>query len=199
MSVPKSPARVVTRALKLGARFLRDRRGTYAVEFGFVALPFFALLCAIAEVSWVSFNAEQLQAAVDAAARQIRTGQAQTSNYPTAASFVSGLLCPAGGRIMPAMWDCSKLVVDVRPSASFGAADMSNSFYRGTTQYCLGSPSTIVVLRVVYPMSAIFPLSLYNPYVGLANDVPNNAGWFHILMGSAAFKTESYSAGAPSC
>ena len=78
-------------------RFGRDTRGVYAIEFGMLALPFFGLIFAIVEVSYVSFNSEQLQAAVDKAARQILTGQAQTKNYTTTASFVSNLLCPSTG------------------------------------------------------------------------------------------------------
>ena len=180
-------------------RFRRDTSGVYAIEFGMLALPFFGLIFAIIEVSYVSFNSEQLQAAVDKAARQILTGQAQTKNYTTTASFVSNLLCPSTGRVLPSSWDCSKLFVDIRTAASFTAADMTNSFYTGSLQYCLGNPSTIVVLRVVYPLSSVFPLSIYNQYLGLANNVPGVSGWQHILMGSAVFKTEPYSGSSPTC
>ena len=48
-------------------------------------------------------------------------------------------------------------------------------------------------------MPAIFPLSIYNRYVGLANDVPNVAGWFHMLTGTAVFKTEPYTGSTPTC
>lgn len=181
-------------------RFRRDDRGVYAVEFGLLALPFFGLLCASAEVAWVSFNAEQLQAAVDRAARQVMTGAAQTNNYATPAAFVSALLCPTdGSRLLPASWDCSKLILDVRTAASFASADTGRSFYTGQTQYCLGNPSTIVVVRAAYPMSAALPLSIGNRFVGLANDVPNAPGWFHVLTGTAVLKTEPYSGSSPTC
>ena len=180
-------------------RFGRDIRGVYAVELGILALPFFGLIFAIFEVSYVSFNSEQLQAAVDKAARQILTGQAQINNYTTRSSFVTNLLCPSTGRVLPSSWDCSKLFVDIRTASSFTATDMTNTFYTGTLQYCLGNPSTIVVLRVVYPLSSVFPLSIYNQYLGLANNVPGVSGWQHILMGSAVFKTEPYSGSSPTC
>ncbi len=180
-------------------RFRRDTSGVYAIEFGMLALPFFGLIFAIIEVSYVSFNSEQLQAAVDKAARQILTGQAQENNYTTTSSFINNLLCPSTGRVLPSSWDCSKLFVDVRTAASFTTADMTNSFYTGALQYCLGNPSTIVVLRVVYPLASIFPLSIYNQYIGLANNVPGVSGWQHILMGSAVFKTEPYSGSSPTC
>ncbi len=177
----------------LSHRFRRDDHGAYAVEFGLLALPFFGLLFAIVEVSWVSFNSEQLQAAVSRASRQVMTGTAQ-QNYSTPASFVSNLLCPTDGtRILPNFMDCSKLIVDVRTAADFTGADMTSSFYtQNSLKYCLGQPNTVVVLRVVYPMDSIFPLSIYNRYIGLANNVPNAPGWKHVLLGSAVFETEPY-------
>ncbi len=181
-------------------RFRRDERGAYAVEFALIALPFFGLLFATIEVAWVSFNGEELQAAVDSAARKVLTGQAQTNNYASAAAFTSALLCPTNGtRLIPSSWDCSKLIVDIRPAASFSAADVSHAFYASPTQYCLGNPSTIVVMRVAYPMAAVFPLSTYNRYLGLSNNVPNMSGWYHILLGTAVFKTEPYSGASPAC
>ena len=197
MTAPDAPP---AKRRGLLGRFCRDKRGAYAVEFGLVALPFFGLLCGTAEVAWVSFNAEQLQAAVDRAARQVMTGAAQTNNYATANAFVSALLCPTdGSRILPASWDCSKLILDIRTATAFASADTSRSFYAGQTQYCLGNPSTIVVVRTAYPMSAPFPLSIYNRYVGLANDVPNSPGWYHILTGTAVIKTEPYTGSSPTC
>jgi len=174
-------------------RFRRDDRGAYAVEFGLLALPFFGLIFAIVEVSWVSFNSEQLQAAVSRASRQVMTGTAQ-QNYSTPASFVSNLLCPTDGtRILPSFMDCSKLIVDARTAADFKSADMTSSFYtQSSLKYCLGKANTVVVLRVVYPMESIFPLSIYNRYIGLANNVPNAPGWKHVLLGSAVFETELY-------
>ncbi len=180
-------------------RFGGDISGVYALEFGMLALPFFGLIFAIIEVSYVSFNSEQLQAAVDKAARQVLTGQAQANSYTTTSSFINNLLCPSTGRVLPSSWDCSKLFVDIRTASSFTAADMTKTFYTGTLQYCLGNPSTIVILRVVYPLSSIFPLSIYNQYLGLANNVPGVSGWQHILMGSAVFKTEPYSGSSPTC
>jgi len=81
----------------------------------------------------------------------------------------------------------------VRTAADFTGADMTSSFYtQNSLKYCLGQPNTVVVLRVVYPMDSIFPLSIYNRYIGLANNVPNAPGWKHVLLGSAVFETEPY-------
>ena len=188
------------RLLSCLGRFKRDERGVYAIEFALLALPFLGLLFATIEVAWVSFNSEQLQAAVDKAARKIMTGQTQTSNINSTIAFVSQMLCPTdGSRTLPASWDCNRLIVDIRTAADFSSTDTSKTFYNSPLKYCLGNPSTIVVLRVVYPLASVFPLSMYNQYIGLANDVPTAPGWQHVLMGSAVFKTEPYVGSTPTC
>ncbi len=170
------------------------------MEFGLLAMPFFGLIFGLVEITYASFASEGLQAAVTKAARQVMTGQAQQSNYDTAPAFVANLLCPSGAaRVLPSFMDCSRLIVDVRTATDFTSADTTATFYTQPPKYCLGKPSTIVVVRVVYPLDAIFPLSLYNQYIGLANDFPNVSGWKHVLMGSAVLKTEPYQGGAPSC
>jgi Flp pilus assembly protein TadG len=188
---------------KLGRKrlpgFLQDRRAVTSIEFGLLATPFLGLICAIMEMCWVSFNAEVVQAAVTAASRQILTGTAQASGITDAPTFVSKLLCPSTGpRLIPNSYDCSKFVVDIRTASDFLSADTSHTFYTQPLKFCLGQPSTIVVVRVAYPQSAILPLSLVNVYLGLRNDFPTQSGWVHLLVGTAVFQTEPY-AGTSAC
>ena len=126
------------------------------------------------------------------AARQVLTGQVQAQNITTASAFVNQFICPSLAKTSPSI-NCAKLVVDMRTATSFTATDMTNSFYTNATQkFCPGQPGQIVVLRVVYPLPAIMPLSLFNRFVGLANNVPGQPGYSHILMGSALFQEEPY-------
>ena len=183
-------------------RFLRGREGTSAVEFGLIAVPFLGLLLAILESGLVFLNSEGLEAAVQDAARNIMTGKAQAASISTAAQFVSTYLCPTTGqRVLPSFVDCSKLIVDVRPAASFSAANLTNTFYRNpaTLSFCPGSPGTIIVVRVAYPMTAYLPLiavtntgSTQTITSGLVNDVPGNSGWKHLIVGTAVFQTEPF-------
>ena len=173
-------------------RFRRDGKGVTAIEFGLLALPFLATIVAIFEIAYVDFASEALQYAVSSASRQMLTGRLQSQNINTATQFVNTFVCPSLNRTLSSI-DCSKLIVDIRTATSFVATDMSNSFYAGNQQkYCPGQPGQIVVVRVVYPLPTIFPLSLYNQFVGLENNVPGRTGWFHILMGSALFQEEPY-------
>jgi Flp pilus assembly protein TadG len=68
-------ARITARA----ARFARDRKGATAVEFAFVAAPFFLLVFAILEIALIFFASAIIEEAVADAARDIRTGELQSS------------------------------------------------------------------------------------------------------------------------
>ena len=74
--------RLFSRLLKAGGHFRRSDSGATAVEFAIVAFPFFALLGVIIETGSMMFTEFGLQSAVQEAARQARTGQAQTGAGP---------------------------------------------------------------------------------------------------------------------
>jgi len=65
-------------ALRGANRFRRDERGVTVIEFGILALPFFTIIAAILETSFLFFGSQILDSAVQDAARLIRTGQLQT-------------------------------------------------------------------------------------------------------------------------
>ena len=182
-------------------RFAGERRGTSAVEFGLIAVPFLGLLLATLESGLVYLNSEGVEAAVQEAARNIMTGEAQAANISTANQFVSTYMCPATGpRILPSSVDCSKLIVDVRSATDFASADVSRAFYQNPSNitFCPGSPGSIIVVRVAYPMPEYLPLLgmvggvLTDIKTGLVNDVPGNPGWKHLIVGTAVFKTEPF-------
>ena len=175
-------------------RFKRDRNGVAALEFGLIAAPFLAIICAIFELGFVNFQNEMLANAVNQAARAMLTGNLQTANVTTAQQFIAQYLCQSSNRTLPSNFDCSSLIVDVRAATSFTAGDMSNNIYKsGANQFCPGQPGQIVVMRVAYPMPAFLPLNLFNRTAGVVSDVPNHSGNYHILMGSALFEEENYS------
>ena len=76
-----SPSAITT-TKKLLRRFRSNRRGSVAVEFSLIALPFFALLFAIIETALVFFASQVLETAVQDSSRLILTGQAQTAATP---------------------------------------------------------------------------------------------------------------------
>ena len=174
-------------------RFAGDRRGATAVEFALVAAPFLAIICAVFEVGYYDFQNEMLANSVNGAARAMLTGRLQTAGVTTAQQFVNTYLCPSTGRTLPTSFDCANLIVDVRPTTTFAAGDTTKNFYKSTTnEFCPGQPGQIMVLRVAYPLAAIFPANLFSPSGGVVTDVPGLAGRYHILLASALFQEENY-------
>ncbi len=178
----------------LWRQFGRDGRGVAAVEFGLIAAPFLALICAVFELGFVNFQNEMLANAVDSAARAMLTGSLQTANVTTAQQFITQYFCQSTNRTLPSNFNCANLIIDVRSAATFAAGDTANDFYKSASNtFCPGQPGQIVVLRVAYPLPAILPLNLFSRTVGVVSDVPKLSGSYHILMSSALFQEENYS------
>src|SRR5688572_17065966 len=98
--------------------FLRDDRGTTAIEFGILGIPFFALLGAILETAYVFLAAQILDTAVQDAGRYIRTGQLQKGGYGSGEKdkFRSEVCEGLFG-----LFDCTKLWVRVETVTSFSS------------------------------------------------------------------------------
>ncbi len=62
---------------KFVRRMMKSENGAAAVEFSLVAFPFFMVMGCICETGIMLFTEYSIQAGVQDAARQIRTGQAQ--------------------------------------------------------------------------------------------------------------------------
>lgn len=135
----------------LPARFFANRRGTVAIEFAMIALPFFFMVFSIVEVS-LSFTAQQVMAnATDDIARQLRTGQLRPADV--AGNQLKQRIC---ARLLMPETGCPNLVVDLRSHTSFASiplavpvtagGDVNTSGFRNTP----GGASTINQLRVFY-------------------------------------------------
>lgn len=70
---------VMSRTTQLLRRLRRDRRGSTAIEFAIVSVPFLIFAFGIMTVGLQFFTINSLEHAVEAAAREIRTGQAQSA------------------------------------------------------------------------------------------------------------------------
>ncbi len=102
--------------------FVRDRRGSTAVEFAIVAPLLLALVFSIMEAGWYFFVTSSVQQASANASRFIRTGQAQNADM-TADAFYQQIC-----GVVSAFGDCNeKLTIDIEKFNNFAAlsADMS--------------------------------------------------------------------------
>lgn len=165
-------------------RFARAKRGTAAIEFPLVVIPFLAFLYAIMETALVFFAAQVLETGVQNASRLVLTGQAQGSGYDQA-SFKTAVCAKVTGWL-----DCSgKLQVDVRTFSDFSSVSLASPLKSDGTinnnfVYQPGGPGDIVVVRLIYPFPITIPL--WNP------NLPNMAGKNRLLIATAAFKNEPY-------
>ncbi|TIV11344.1 MAG: pilus assembly protein, partial [Mesorhizobium sp.] len=100
------------------ARFLGDRRGSTALEFAMLAVPFALLIFAILE-SCISFAGQEVMANItDDVARQLRTGQVRQADVTEAT--LKTMIC-SRLEVMVAK-DCPGLEVDLREYPTFAAA-----------------------------------------------------------------------------
>ena len=101
---------------KLLRRFRSNRRGSVAIEFSLIAVPFFALLYAIIETAMVFFASQVLETAVQDTSRLILTGQAQTGATPLTQQTFKDAVCAR----LTVMFDCPNgIFVDVQSYSSF--------------------------------------------------------------------------------
>lgn len=103
---------------RLLGHFIRDRKGSTAIEFTLLAIPFSMLVFAILEAC-ISFAAQQVMAnAADDVARQFRTGQIKAADLTE--NQVRDLICSRLEIIVSS--GCPGLEVDLRSFETFAAA-----------------------------------------------------------------------------
>ncbi|MCK1577180.1 TadE/TadG family type IV pilus assembly protein [Bradyrhizobium sp. 174] len=188
-----SPAPTRFRLLATLRRFRSSRRGSAAVEFALVAPMFFALLFAIIESALMFLASQVLESASQNSARVLLTGQAQSGTLTACA--VSGVSTPCSQTTfkayvcsqIPALFDCTKLYVDVVSTNSFGALSLTNygdscSFNPTGVQYSAGAANQVVVVRLFYQ----WPLFV----TGLGFNMGCNNK--RLLIATAAFKNEPF-------
>ena len=154
MTTEASPEHRTERASRgFLSRFLQDRKGSTAIEFVALAIPFSLLIFAILE-SCISFAAQQVLAnATDDVARQLRTGQIKAADVTR--DGLHDMICDRL-EIMVAE-GCPGLEVDLREFASFADAaqvkiELTADGDIDTTGFDVkpGSSMTKNMLRVFY-------------------------------------------------
>lgn len=191
-----SPAPTRFTLRKALARFRGNRRGSAAVEFALVAPMFFALLFAIIETALMFFASQVLETVTQNSARAILTGQAQAQGGSVAACQTAPNTVMACDQAtfktyvcsqIPALFDCSKLYVDVVSTSSFGALSLKNfgtscDFNPNGMQYNAGTSGQVVVVRLFYQWPLVVTGLGYN--MGCSNK--------RLMVATTAFKNEPF-------
>jgi Flp pilus assembly protein TadG len=163
----------------------RDRRGSVAVEFALIGIPFFMLLFGILEVGLIFFGNSMLEKATADGARLVRTGQAQAANM-TATQF-HDYICT---QVSPLLSCSTNLQVDVEAFNDFSDVNITNPINTNGTlntnlnNYIVGGPGDIVLVRTFYTWDIVTPL--LRPFFS------NLANGQRLMTSAATFRNEPF-------
>lgn len=174
-------------------RFRRETKGAAAVEFAIIAPVFFMFIWAIFETGLVFFAQQTLAHGVQVTARQIRTGQAHSTELSQSA--FRDMVCAQVSYILSC--DADKLYIDVNSYSSFGGVSFPppvddeghfdninmNHFNIGESGNISGG-SSIVLVRAFY----VWPL--FTPM--FSHFFANMSGDNRLVTTSVAFKNEPF-------
>jgi Flp pilus assembly protein TadG len=141
--------RLTAAPLRRGKAFARDERGVTAIEFGLLAIPFFALVGGTMETGVVSLAGQILDSAVQDSSRLIRTGQAENANFSE--TLFRDAICDR----LHGLFDCDALRVNVSVITNFSGAalgppvDVSGNWTLPAA-YDDGGGDSIVLVRAYY-------------------------------------------------
>ncbi len=166
----------------------RDQRGSVALEFAIVALPFIAFLVFIVELSYGLFAQVSLDYGVQSAARQIQIGAAQGAG--TAANFKIQYLCPVLSSLLP----CSSITVNVLPVTSDYYTAVPATFPKNKAgqldtsgfTYCPGKPKQLMLMQAIYTSPSL--VSAFVPAMATAVA----GGFVQVTLSSTAFINENF-------
>ncbi len=174
-------------------RWLRNERGAAAAEFAIIAVPFFLFVIGIIGVGLYFFTSNALEYGVEAAARKIRTGEAQKTAL-TVGAF-KNLVCGAAGSYI----DCSKLRVILQHAEEWGditptpCLDQNGNMTGSTGSSSdsvatyTGAASEVVLVTLCYQWDLAQTFSFLK--MGKNTDGTGPA----IVQSATAFRTEPYS------
>lgn len=172
----------------------RDQGGTTAIEFALVALPFFLFAFGIMLVGLKYFTENSLEHAVESAAREIRTGQAQKAGK-TLKDF-RDMVCEEAGTYI----SCDgKLVVhvqsadqwsDITPTPCLTGGALTPSAGTGTDPLAdsSGNAEAVVLVTACYEwtMTQVFKLG------GLGDSLADMSSGSSLVQAVSTFRTEPY-------
>lgn len=179
---------IATPAWRHGRALARDERGVTAVEFGLLAIPFFALIGATMETAVVSLAGQILDTAIQDSSRVIRTGQAEAANFDL--ELFRDAICDR----LFGLFNCANLQISVSVIDNFAAADFdppvaddsapTPGAWTMPAAYDAGGRDSIVLVRAYYKWPTILDIGGFS----LA-DLPDGT---RLLGGVRVFRNEPF-------
>jgi len=178
---------IITKKLKTQFdKWAADNSGVAAVEFAFIAVPFFILIFGLIEISLIFIISTTLEHGLAEASRQIRTGAFQQNPTATAQTFKQDVCnelfnlldCPGG------------LVLDVTTFTSFqntarpSRIDDDGEFDSTDEQFSAGTRNDIVLIRAFYEWELITPV--------ISAPLSNLSNGNRLIEAGVAFRNEPF-------
>ncbi len=172
--------------------WVKDERGASAVEFAIVATPFFLFVLGLLGLGLYFFTMSSLEYGVEAAARQIRTGEAQETAL-TVSQF-KNLVCNAAGSYI----NCNKLSVIIQSGDTWSditpqpCVDSNNNMVSSTgagtdaVSTHTGGASKVVLVTLCYQWDLAQSFSYLK--LGKNSDGSGSA----VVQATTAFRTEPH-------
>ena len=148
-------ARFGTLVRRKAKRLRRSDSGATIIEFGLLAVPFFAVLGAIFEIGLYLFAGQLLDTALDDASRSILVGDATRLSY-TASDFRKRMCTKTVGLL-----DCAKIKLRIRPIVSFASANTTPPVDKDgnwilVEQFNSGSSRQVMLVEAYYKWKTFF-------------------------------------------
>ena len=162
----------------------KNEDGATAIEFAMVAGPFLMFLYGIISIGLYFFSQFALENAIETAARQVRTGQAQSAGLSQQQFHDS--VCAN----VPSFVSCANLVVNVASYVNYAAIaapsciDPNTGAPSAAQAYAPGQQNAVVVAWVCYQ----WDLTKYIPFLRLGN-LPDGS---RLIQATSTFQTEPY-------
>lgn len=143
--------------MKLLRSLKRDREGSAAIEFAILALPFFVVIFAIAEIAIMYFVDSGLDAALHKAVRQVRVGVAKSGAWD--AKKFKDVVCSE----LSYSFNCAtslkvRATVVTNMASITKASPISGGNLAVTEDFNLGDSGSYVLVQAFLPWDPTFKL-----------------------------------------
>lgn len=172
--------------------WLRNEDGLAAVEFAIVALPFLLFVFGIIGMGLYFLASTSLEYGVEAAARKVRTGEADKSDMSV--SEFKQLVCDSAGSYI----NCNKLAVVIQHAATWsGISPQSCTDANGNMVSSTGSDGEMITKYAggaseVALVTLCYKWDLANSFQFLQLGTGANGSGPAIIQASTAFKSEPF-------
>jgi Flp pilus assembly protein TadG len=135
----------------------KDKKGSAAIEFAILALPFFVVIFAIAEIAVMYFVESGLDAAVHQTVRQVRVGVAKSGGWD--AKKFKETVCAN----LSLSFGCStklkvRAVVVTNMASVSRVSPITNGSLSVTEDFNLGDSGNYVLVQAFLPWDPVFKL-----------------------------------------